>query len=126
MRRTIITSTNSATINLNTNFYFSKVKVTKFTFIPDNINARMICLNINHMNVNTINSNTGSNVSYFFAIPFVNNNNVVSYTNDLMDIFDVSYPNDINLNKLEMRVTNENGDLLTFNNSSLIFELLFY
>lgn len=124
MRRTIITTANSATINLNTNYHFSKAKITKFMFIPDNINARMICININQMNANTINTNNGSNVSYFFAIPFVNNNNVVSYTNDVMDTFDVSYFNQINLNKLEMRITDENGNLLTFNNSTLIFELL--
>ena len=124
-RRTIISTVNSTIINLNTNFNFSKVKVTKFTFIPDNINARLICLNINHMNVNTINSNTGGHTSYFFCVPFINNNNVVSYTNDLMDTFDVSYPNEINLNKIEMRITNENGDLLVMNNSTLIFEMLF-
>ena len=116
-------NTNNTTINLSKYEHVRRLKITKFLFVPDNVNTNMILLNINGLNSHSYVSNTGV-VSYVFMIPFVNNNNSPSYSNDLNDTWDYENPNGCIFNKLEIRLTNETGQLLTINASRILVELL--
>ena len=91
--------------------------------IPDNITTSAICVQLMGLDTNSIVSSTVSN-SYFFMIPFFNNNNVVAYSNDLQDLWDYSVEHIQTINKIDIKITNESGQLLTINNSNIVMELL--
>lgn len=116
-------TSNTATIPLSTHIPFTKMKITKFRMIPDNITTNAIIIQIamldNHYYVSQNNR-----VSYTFLIPFTNNSNFVVYSNDLIDTWD-NISHNIPINKLDIRVCNESGQLLTLNNSNIIMEILF-
>lgn len=123
MRISFVLTSNNTTINLNRYVSFTRVKVTKFRMIPDTITASAICFQIMGLDSNSIVSSTVCN-SYLFMMPFVNNNNVLFYSNDLRDLWDYSVENHNTLNKLDIRITNESGQLLSINNSNIVIELL--
>lgn len=123
MRIAFILTTNNTTINLNSYERFKRAKLTKFRFIPDNVNTNMICIQIDGLNGNHIISNSVVS-SYFFMIPFVNNSVVPFYSNDLVDTWDFVNDNGVILNKFVIRITNELGTLLTMNNSTIVLEIL--
>lgn len=125
IRRTFIITANQSSFVLQNIIRFRKAKVVKFRLIPDNINTNCICINISGLSENNILSTTGIYTSYFFMIPFVNNNSAPSYTNDVSDTWDVSYEYDKILNRADISITNENGALLTLNNSQIVMEILF-
>lgn len=123
MRVSFMLTSNSSTIPLSTHILLSKMKVTKFRMSPDNITTNAILIQIamldNHYYVSQNNR-----VSYTFMIPFTNNNNFIVYSNDLTDTWD-KIGHNIPINKLDIRVCNESGQLLTLNNSNIIMEILF-
>lgn len=123
MKFAVTLTGNITTIILHSYQMIRKAKLTKFRMIPDNITANIICVNIEGLNSNQIVSNT-SVASYFFSIPFLNNNNASFFSNDVTDTWDYENPNGIELNKLVISITNETGQLLTLNNSSICLELL--
>lgn len=123
MRVSFIMNNNNITVNLNSYVRVKRAKLTKFRMIPDNLNTNMICLQIDGLSENQIISNTVTS-GYFFMIPFVNNNNVPFYSNDIVDTWDYSPQSEVILNKFVIRITNELGQLLTTNNSSTVIELL--
>lgn len=123
MRLSFVLSSNNATINLNNYTHYKRIKVTKFRMIPDTVTANAICFQIMGIDSNFIVSSTVCN-SYFFMIPFLNNLNVLSYSNDLRDTWDYVSDTEKVINKLDIRITNESGQLLTINNSNIIIELL--
>lgn len=116
-------SSNNFTLNLNKYESVRRLKVTKFLFVPDNVNTNLILLNINGLNGHAYISNSGI-ASYLFMVPFINNNNSPSYTNDLNDKWDYVNLNGCLLNKLDIKLTDETGQLLAINGSRIIVELL--
>lgn len=123
MRISFIMNSNNITVNLNSYVRVKKAKLTKFRMIPDNLNTNMICIQIDGLSENQIISSTVTS-GYFFMIPFVNNNNVPFYSNDIVDTWDYNPHTEVILNKFVVRITNELGQLLTTNNSSTVIELL--
>lgn len=123
MRVSFMINSNTTSIPLSSHIPFTKMKISKFRMIPDNITTNAILVQIalldHHYYVSQNNR-----VSYTFLIPFTNNNNMITYTNDLTDTWDMINHN-IPINKLDIRICNENGQLLTFNNSNIIMEILF-
>lgn len=125
-KKTFIINGNLSFIQFHEILRFTRAKVTKFVFVPDNItNTNAICVNISQMSNNNIVNTDGGYVSYFFLIPFVNNNSAPNISSDVNDTWDYSGDNRIELNRFIVSITNEEGVLLTFNNSTLIMELLF-
>lgn len=115
-------TSNTATIPLSSHIAFSRMKIVKFRMIPDNITTNAIIIQIGSLDKHFYVSQS-NRVSYTFLIPFINNNNIASYSNDLIDTWDITQ--NMMINKLDIRVCNENGQLLTFNNSNIIIEILF-
>ena len=126
MRLGFLITSNQITINLHRHVRCTKIKVTKFKLTPDNLAANAICINIiNIFSSNAIITPDNHCTSYFFMLPFINNNNVHSYSNDVVDTWDFKSVNELVLNKFIITITDENGTLLTFNNSNIVMELLF-
>lgn len=125
-RYSVILNSNSSTVEINKYEFVYKAKITKFLLVPDNINNNvdMICVQIDGLNGNYAIANRVI-CNYFFMIPFFNNNNSPSYSNDLTDTWDFISNNGILLNKFVIRITDENGNLLTLNNSRIIIEIMF-
>lgn len=121
-RFTIVLNTNSTSIVLNSYMRVGRSKITKFRMIPDNITSNVICVQIEQLNTNNIIGN--GNVGYFFMLPFINNTSSPIYNNDLGESWDYTSSHDVILNKIALRITDERGNLITLNNSSIVLELL--
>lgn len=104
---------------------FKKAKVVKFKFLPDNItNVNLINLSIDNMNQNQI-INNGVVYSYFWCIPFVNSNNVSSFSTDVTDTWDYENDHEQIHSQFIIYLRNETGQLITMNNSNVTIEILF-
>lgn len=123
MRLSFVLNSNNSTINLNSYERIRRAKLCKFVCNPDNLNTRMLCVQIDGLNGNHIVSQSSVS-SYFFMIPFVNNTIVPIYSNDLRDTWDFESSNEVIINKFVIRITNESGQLVIFNNSIIVIELL--
>lgn len=123
MRVSFMLTSNTATIPLSSHISFNRMKIVKFRMIPDNINTNAILIQIASLDTNCYVSQN-NRVSYTFMIPFTNNSNFAVYSNDLTDTWDITV-NNWTINKLDVRVINESGQLLTLNNSNIIIELMF-
>jgi len=124
-RKALLISSNQTTFNLRHVIRCQRAKITKLRFTPDNItNVNTLIVHIDQLSTNTLTS-VNNHVPYFFMIPFVNNNLVLSYTNDQYRSWDFEYPTELILNNLIVSLYNESGQLITMNNSNLILEILF-
>ena len=105
MRLSFLLNSNNTTINLNKFEKVKRAKLTKLRFLPDNITTNMICIQVDGLNMNQIISSSIVS-SYFFMIPFVNNNSIPYYSNDLNDTWDFVNENGVIINKFVIRITN--------------------
>lgn len=118
-------TSNQVIINLNRRIRFKKAKIVKFRFFPDNLtNVNLINLSIDDMNQNQI-INNGIVHSYFWIAPFVNNNNVVSFSSDTSDFWDYENETEQIHSQFVIYIRNETGQLITMNNSNALIEILF-
>jgi len=125
MRISIQMTSNQVIINLNRRIRFKKAKIVKFRFFPDNLtNVNLINLSIDDMNQNQI-INNGIVHSYFWIAPFVNNNNVVSFSSDTSDFWDYENETEQIHSQFVIYIRNETGQLITMNNSNALIEILF-
>lgn len=122
MKKTFIITQNLVDISISDAKVIHRAKVTKLKLIPVNITANAIVITIYGLSNNTITTSNGRTQSYFFMIPFTNNNNMVIFSSTISDSWDYDGA-PITLNKLIISVTDENGLGINLTGTSMVLEL---